>query len=150
MATRTDYERDEILWMKMELLTFLVSVCYIPCPLRKLPEAFGLSSSKSRYQHYFNTEENLDYVGAMPDVSYYGADEMNYSERKDFLAWYENRKSSSAIFDNRRILEQYFQDDVTVLRQACQACRREFKQIGKIDVFLESTTIASAFYKVLR
>jgi hypothetical protein len=108
----------EIPLMKMEHLLFHDSVSFIPCPLRKLPEAFGLSSSKSWYPHYFNTEENLDYVGDMPDVSYYGADEMGDSERKDFIAWYEGQKSSSAIFLNRRVLEQYCQDDVTVLREA--------------------------------
>jgi hypothetical protein len=85
-----------ILSMKMEHLTFLDSVSFIPCPLRKLPEAFGLSSSKSWYPHYFNTEENLDYVGSMPDVSYYGLDEMSDSERKNFLAWYEGQKRSSS------------------------------------------------------
>jgi hypothetical protein len=88
----------------------------------------------------------------MPDVSYYGADEMCDSERKDFLEWYEGQKSSysysDAVFDNRRILDEYCQADVTVLRQACQVFRREFKQIGKIDVFLESITIASACNKV--
>jgi hypothetical protein len=97
----------EILCMKMEHLTFLDSVSFIPCPLRKLPEAFGISPSKSWYPHYFNTEENLDYVVAMPDVSYYGADEMGDSERKDFLAWYEGQQASSAICDNRRVLKQY-------------------------------------------
>jgi hypothetical protein len=74
--------------MKMEHLTFLDSVCFIPSPLRKFPEAFGLSSSKSWYPHYFNTEGNLDYVGPMLDVSYYGADDMSESVRKDFLARY--------------------------------------------------------------
>ena len=48
------------------------------------------------------------------------------------------------------ILEQYCQDDVTVLRQACQIFRREFIEIGNIEVFLESFTIASACNKVLR
>jgi hypothetical protein len=139
-----------ILCMKMQHLTFIDSVCYIPCPLRKLPEAFGLSSSKSWYPHYFNTEENLDYVGDIADVSYYGLNEMCDSERKDSLAWYEDQKSSSAIFDNRRVLEQYCQDDFKVLRQACQVFRREFKQFGNIDVLLESITIASPCNKVFR
>jgi hypothetical protein len=84
----------------------------------------------------------------MPDISYYGVDQMGESERKDFLAWYENQKSS--VFDNKRVLEQYCQDDVTVLRQACPAFGREFKDIGKIDVFQESITIASACNKVFR
>jgi hypothetical protein len=75
---------------------------------------------------------------------------MGDSERKDFVAWYEDQKSASAVFDNRRVLEQYCQDDVTVLRQACQAFRREFKEIGRTDVYQESITIASACNKVFR
>jgi len=53
--------------MKMEHLAFLDSVSFLQCALRKLPEAFGLQASKSWYPHFFNTEENLDYVGPMPD-----------------------------------------------------------------------------------
>jgi len=44
-----------ILFMKMEHLVFLDSVSFLPCALRKLPEVFGLSASKSWYPHYFNT-----------------------------------------------------------------------------------------------
>jgi hypothetical protein len=71
----------------------------------------------------------------MQDVLYYGADQMGESERKDFLAWYEDQNSS--VFDNKRVLEQYCQDDVTVLRQACQAFRRALKETGHRDVFQE-------------
>jgi len=48
------------------------------------------------------------------------------------------------------VFEQYCQDDVTVLREACQIFRRDFIEIGNVDVFLESCTIASACNKVLR
>ena len=41
------------------------------------------------------------------------------------------------VFDNRNILEAYCQDDVTVLRQACMVFRREFIEIGNVDVFTE-------------
>jgi hypothetical protein len=90
----------------------------------------------------------LDYIGVIPDVSYYGASEMSDSERPEFLDWYECEKDK--FFNNRRVLESYSQDDVTVLRQACQIFRREFMAIGKIEVFLEAITIASACNKVLR
>jgi hypothetical protein len=93
-------------------------------PLRKLPEAFGLSVSKSWFLHYFNTKANLDYVGPMPDIKYFGADEMSEGERKDFMSWYDEQKVK--VFDNRHVLEQYCHDDVTVLRQACQIFRRDF------------------------
>jgi hypothetical protein len=49
-----------------------------------------------------------------------------------------------------RVLEEYCKADVTVLRQACQVFRREFIQIGQVEGFLESMTIASACNKVLR
>jgi len=72
----------KIMCMKMEHLVFLDSVSFLPCALRKLPEAFGLSASKSWYPHYFNTRENLNYVGPIPDMTYYGVDEMREDERK--------------------------------------------------------------------
>ena len=54
------------------------------------------------------------------------------------------------VFDNRRVLEAYSQDDVTVLRQDCLVFRREFMHIGNIEDFLEPITIASSSNKVLR
>ena len=71
---------------------------------------------------------------------------MSGGERKDFLVWYERQKSES--FDNRRVLGSYSQDDVTVLRQTCRVFRREFLQIGNIEVFFESLTISSACNKL--
>jgi len=138
----------KIVCMKMEHLVFLDSVSFLPCPLRKFPYAFGLTVSKSWYPHYFNTEDNLDYVGPIPDVSYYGVNEMSEAQRREFLAWYEGQKD--VVFDNRRMLEAYCQDDVTVLRQACRVFRREFMQIGNLEVFVEDISIASACNKVLR
>ena len=134
--------------MKMEHLVFLDSVSFLPCALCKLPEACGLQTTKSWYLHYINTEENLDYIGPMSDISYYRVDEMSGGEREVFLVWYETRKSQ--LFHNKHVLEIYCQDDVMVLRQACRVFRREFLQIGNFEVFLQSLTIASACKKELR
>jgi hypothetical protein len=94
---------------------------FLAFPLRKLLAAFGLTASKSWYPHYFNKTANLDYVGQIPDTGYYGVNEMGVSERTEFLAWYEEQKS--VVFNNGQTLESYCQDDVTVLRQACQVFR---------------------------
>jgi len=93
----------KIMCMKVEHLVFIYSVSFLPCALRKLPEAFGLTTSKSWYPHYSNTGENLKYVGPIPDISYYGANEMREEERKEFLVWYESQRSEP--FDNRHVLE---------------------------------------------
>jgi uncharacterized protein (DUF3084 family) len=73
---------------------------------------------------------------------------MGVRERNEILAWYEEQKS--VVFNNRQMLESYYQDDVTVLRQACQVYRNEFMGIANIDVFQESVTIATACNKELR
>jgi hypothetical protein len=117
-------------------------------PVRKLPYAFGLSVTKLGYPHYFNTNTNLNYVGPIPDVAYYGVDEMGVSERGEFMTWYEGKKNR--FFDNKLVFEKYCQDDVTILRKACQIFRREFIEIGNIEVFLECFPIASSSNKVLR
>jgi len=99
-------------------------VSFLPCALRILPVAFGLSGSKSWYPHYFNSLGNLNYMGPIPDISYYGVDVTRQDERKEFLVSYESQRSQT--FENRHVLESYCQDDVTVLRQACRVFRREF------------------------
>jgi hypothetical protein len=79
--------KKKIMCMHMEHLVLLDSVSFLQCALRKLPEAFGLSASKSWYQHYFNTSANMHYVGKLPDISFYGADAMSDGERREFLQW---------------------------------------------------------------
>jgi hypothetical protein len=82
----------KIISMKIEHIHFLDSVSYLPMPLRELLEAFGLSSSKSWFPLYFNTEATLDYVGFIHEIQYFGADEMSEGERKGFLSWYNEQK----------------------------------------------------------
>jgi len=77
----------------------------------------------------------------------YGVAEMGESERKEFVSWYDAQKHT--VFDNRRVLEKYCQDDVTVFRQACQIFHRDFMHFGNVDIFLECSTIASVCNKVL-
>jgi hypothetical protein len=59
---------QKVLCMRMEHLLFLNSVTFLPMALRNLPEAFGLTASKSWYPHYFNTKANMDYVGRIPGI----------------------------------------------------------------------------------
>jgi hypothetical protein len=131
----------KIMSMKVEHITFLDSLNKIPFPPRKFPDAFGLTSCKRWYPHYYNTTENLNDVGAITDLSFYGVDAMLHSEREEFLAWYEGQ--GGTIFDNRQVFESYCQDNVTVLRQACQTFQRHFLDLCNIEVFLEAITITS-------
>jgi hypothetical protein len=134
--------------MIMEHIKFIDSICFLPFPLRKLSGAFGLTAPISWYPHYFNKMENLDHVGQIPPLEYYGLREMSVGQRTEFLACYDTQKSE--LFNNRQVWESYCQDDVTVLRQACWVFRGEFRRVRNIDVFQEFVTNASTCNKVLR
>jgi len=41
----------KIMCIRMDHFVFLDSVSFLPFPLRKLPEAFGLTTTKSWYPH---------------------------------------------------------------------------------------------------
>jgi len=77
------------MYMRVEYLVLLDRISYLSLALPKLPNAFGLTASKSWYQHYFNTQAYLVYVGKITDISYYGEDEMSANESREFLASYE-------------------------------------------------------------
>jgi hypothetical protein len=90
---------QKIMSMKFKHLHLLDSVSYLPMALHKLPQAFSLMATKSWYPHFFIMKENMDYVGPIPDISYYGADAMSESEKSKFLEWYETQKSEISITD---------------------------------------------------
>ena len=101
--------------MKTEHMLFIDRESYLSLPLRKLPEAFGLSVAKPCYPHYFNSKANVDYVGLFPDNVCFGKNEMSQSERREFITLYDGQKDK--VFDERKVLEMYCQDDVAVLRK---------------------------------
>ena len=82
---------------------------------------------------FFNTANNLDYVGPYPEPKYYGADFMSADDRDQDLAWHEEQKDK--IFHNKQELLAYGIDDVSVLRQACCAFRNLFLKLVKMEPF---------------
>jgi len=91
----------KIIWLKINHLTFIDSVSFLSMSLRKLPEAFGPLLTKSWYPHFFNTQVNLNYVGPIPDIKKFAADEMSESKRKEFISWCNTQKDK--VFDKTRV-----------------------------------------------
>lgn len=70
----------------------------------------------------------MNCVGHILNVQYLGVDALTDESEREFLEWYEGQKD--VVFDNKQVLEKYYQDDVTALRQAHHIFRRDFIQIG--------------------
>ena len=72
----------KILSFKSDRLMFKDSLCFLPFPLANFPATFGIEElCKGFFLHKFNTLENQDYDGTMPDVSYYDPDGMSAKKK---------------------------------------------------------------------
>jgi len=67
---------SKILSMVVENLHFPDSLNYLPICLKSMLKSFDLTCKKGYYTHFFNTANNLDYVGSHLEHKFYGPDFM--------------------------------------------------------------------------
>ncbi|XP_071581882.1 uncharacterized protein [Temnothorax nylanderi] len=131
---------------------FIDSLNYMPMKLSELPKAFGLqdTSDKGIFPHLFNTRENQDYIGPIPDTRYFSPEHMKAEERERFLSWHAEMTRNNFIFNFQSKIIKYCRNDVDILRRACMAYRKIFLECGNVCPFVECTTIASTCMRVFR
>ena len=135
----------KILSLRTDRLTFKDSLCFLPFPLANFPATFGIEElCKGFFPHKFNTLENQDYDGPMPDISYYDPDGMSAKKKAEFERWYAEKVATHYRFVMRREMEAYCESDVKLLKAGCQKFREEFKQKAEFDPMEKCVTIASA------
>ena len=77
-------KRPKFISMKVEYLIFLDSLSFVRVHCANCPSIW-CAGHQILVPHYFNTEQNLDYVSPMIDITYYFVYEMSGSERKNSL-----------------------------------------------------------------
>ena len=118
-------------------MRFIDSVLFFQQPLKNLPGMFNLNNlygitSKGYFPHRFNTPENYDYIGPMPDMKFYEVERMktndnckskNYNdlcnikkcERCNFIKWYNEQINNNYIFNFQDETKKYCEMDVDIL-----------------------------------
>lgn len=143
----------KILKMDFYNVRFIDSLNFFPMALSALPQAFGLpsSSKKGYFPHLFNTKENENYVGPLPDQSYYCIDAMKGNDNKEddseynrFVKWYDEMKSNNYEFNMEKEIVEYCESDVDILRRACLNFRNMFLEECDVCPFTEAISIAGA------
>lgn len=141
---------NKIIVIESSRYRFLDSLNFLPTSLSKLPKMFDIPVQKGYYPHRFNTSQNYSYIGPMPKPEMYDYDSMNSADRNTFLKWYAEENAKNEIFNNNFELKKYCRIDVYILRMACTKFMESFMSNNSVEVFFESTTIASACSKVFR
>ena len=109
------------------------------------PATFGIEElCKGFFPHRFNTLENQEYDGPMPDAVYYDPDSMSAKKKAEFERWHAEKVESNYRFVLRREMEAYCESDVKLLKAGCRKFREEFKQKADFDPVEKCVTIASA------
>ena len=126
-------------------LKFIDSLCFLPMPLASFPATFNLSElKKGFFPHLFNTPENQQYVGRIPDLEFYDPDSMMSSKKEELINWHVEQVRRNVQFNFKEELIAYCKSDVNLLKQGCQAFQREFHRETGFNPMEEAYTIASA------
>jgi hypothetical protein len=96
----TIYNGTKLMLLSVCQIQIIDSHNFVASPLSAFPKTFGLNELKKGYfPHYFNTNENQNYVGPIPDAPYYGPDTMGKTPRQEFLKWHTAKVKENYVFD---------------------------------------------------
>jgi len=128
------------------------SFLWFSLPLDKLAKTFDLDTarfSKGTFPHLFNTSENWNYCGPIPDIKYYFPDNLSTEKRQKLIDWHSSLQNSNYVFNFKEEIRKYCIQDVNILRESCLRFRQIFLDETGTDPF-RYLTIAStvmALYK---
>ena len=139
-------------------IKFIDSLNFIPMALARFPKTFGRDElCKGYFPHYFNKDENQEYVGPIPCQEDYGANTMKPEAREKFLTWHQEQVESNYVFDFQKEILKYCRSDVDILAECCKLYREMFMHVTDtthddtgLDPFDKAITIAAYCMQVYR
>ena len=142
---------------RMIAVYFKDSYKFINLPLRLLPKSFGFHNElqKGFFPHDLNTKENLSYASDhLPDVVYFGINDMTCEESNRFLSWYDEEKvkydnDDCLVYNLHEEMIKYCYDDCFVLATAFtkfnESMIMELKSTGVQGIIDHDYTILADF-----
>ena len=135
----------KVLSFKSGPLTFIDSLSFLPMPLASFASTFNLTElKKGFFPHLFNTPENQQYVGRIPDLEFYDPDGMMQNRKNELLQWHAEQVRRNVQFHFKQEIEQYCKSDVQLLKQGCRKFQEEFQREAGFNPMEKCFTIASA------
>ena len=124
-------------------LRFVDSLSFFLCPLSKLSDTFEIDTIKGHFPHKFNTEENQNYIGPIPDEDAFFAKNMKPDEYKHFKVWYDG-VDKDAPWDFKQEFIKYCDADVVLLAKSVLKFRSLFVNNDQLNIDpFRYTTLAS-------
>ena len=117
----------KVLSFKSGPLKFIDSLCFLPMPLASFPSAFNLTElKKGLFPHLFNTPDNQQYVGRIPDLEFYDPDDMMAKKKEELTRWHADQVRRNVSFHFHQEMIDYCKSDVARLKAGCEAFQQQF------------------------
>jgi hypothetical protein len=110
------------------------SLCFFPLALSQFAKTFNLPTTKGHFPHWFNIEENENYIGNIPDKHYFGYNNMKVSDRVTFDLWYNEELNKNEPWNFKAEMEKYCRQDVLTLQRACRVFRQTIIKLSTKEV----------------
>ena len=134
----------KLLSINVNRVCYTDSLSFFQMPLSNFTDTFGLTElKKGWFPHLFNTTDNENYVGPIPDKKYFVPESMSEKNSKEFESWYDQQVRVGERYDFAKELLEYCKSDVRLLKEGCLTFKRLFEKMTDFDPF-EQITIASA------
>ena len=123
-------------------MRFIDSHHFFLQPLKKLSETYNIDEIKGHFPHHFNTPQNQNYIGNIPDEKEFGVKNMMPDAYiKDFKPWYD-KQLKITNWNFKEEMKKYCRADVELLSKTVLKFRKMFKENLDTDPF-RYTTLAS-------
>ena len=99
---------------------------------------------KCFFPHLFNTLDNQQYVGRIPDLKFYHPDGMMAKKKEELTHWHAYQVRHNVSFNFYQEMIDYCKSDVTLLKAGCEAFQQEFERQAGFNPMAKCITIASA------
>ena len=120
-------------------------LCFLPMPLASFPSTFNLTElKKGFFPHLFNTPDNQQYVGRIPDLEFYDPVGLMAKKKDELIRWHADQFRRNVSFNFRQEMIDYCKSDVTLLKAGCEAFQQEFERQAGFNPMAKCLTIASA------
>ena len=88
----------KVLSFKSGPLKFIDSLCFLPMPLASFPSTFLTELKKGFFPHLFNTPDNQQYVGRIPDLEFYDTDGIMAKKKEELTRWHDDQVRCNVSF----------------------------------------------------
>ena len=134
----------KVLSFKSRPFKFIDSLCFLPMPLASFPSTFNLTElRKGFFPHLFNTPDNQQYVGRIPDLEFYDPDGMMAKKKDELTRLHADQVRGNESFNFRQEMIRYYKSDVALLKAGCEAFQQEFERKAGFNPMAKCITIAS-------